>query len=217
MSVADRAETGGDTCQAGYHAQIKAENRARIIRAARDLFLARGYDKTSLAQIAKEARVSTGTLFKRYPSKAALFAAQNDAVLHIATRRTSIDDGPALELADGNVSALEISARGRAPSLVVLSSCDAATAKPDEHELASSLIAAFLASGSQHVVATLLSVDDQQARAVATAFYRNDGVRSPARALQAAQQELVGTDNKAWPQFTVFGPDVCLEDASVPP
>ncbi|WP_060884874.1 TetR/AcrR family transcriptional regulator [Streptomyces caniscabiei] len=83
MSVADRAETGGDTCQAGddaptkagYHAQIKAENRARIIRAARDLFLARGYDKTSLAQIAKEARVSTGTLFKRYPSKAALFAA----------------------------------------------------------------------------------------------------------------------------------------------
>ncbi|NEA68765.1 aldo/keto reductase [Streptomyces sp. SID12488] len=34
MSVADhdRTETGGDTCQAGYHAQIKAENRARIIR-----------------------------------------------------------------------------------------------------------------------------------------------------------------------------------------
>ena len=85
MSVTDRdrAEAGGDTCQtgcdaqtkAGYHAQIKAENRARIIRAARDLFLARGYDKTSLAQIAKEARVSTGTLFKRYPTKAALFAA----------------------------------------------------------------------------------------------------------------------------------------------
>lgn len=83
MSVADRAQTGGGTCpagdhaqaRAGYHAQIKAENRARIIRAARDLFLARGYDKTSLAQIAKEARVSTGTLFKRYPTKAALFAA----------------------------------------------------------------------------------------------------------------------------------------------
>ncbi|MFI0085998.1 TetR/AcrR family transcriptional regulator [Streptomyces bobili] len=75
MSVEDRAATGGDTCQAGYHAQIKEENRARIIRAARDLFLARGYDKTSLAQIAKQARVSTGTLFKRYPTKAALFAA----------------------------------------------------------------------------------------------------------------------------------------------
>ncbi|KND37988.1 TetR/AcrR family transcriptional regulator, partial [Streptomyces acidiscabies] len=68
MSV---AETGGDTCRAGYHAQIKEENRARIIRAARDLFLDRGYDKASLAQIAKKAGVSTGTLFKRYPSKAA--------------------------------------------------------------------------------------------------------------------------------------------------
>ncbi|MEV7871396.1 TetR/AcrR family transcriptional regulator [Streptomyces sp. NPDC088124] len=83
MPVTDRAETGGDMCRAGddaqtragYHAQIKEENRARIIRAARDLFLARGYDKTSLVQIAKEAGVSTGTLFKRYPSKAALFAA----------------------------------------------------------------------------------------------------------------------------------------------
>lgn len=77
MTAADRApaETGGGTHQAGYHAQIKEENRARIIRAARDLFLARGYDKASLAQIAREACVSTGTLFKRYPTKAALFAA----------------------------------------------------------------------------------------------------------------------------------------------
>jgi AcrR family transcriptional regulator len=52
-----------ETGEAGYHAQIKAENRARIIRAARDLFLAQGYDKTSLAQITREARVSTGALF----------------------------------------------------------------------------------------------------------------------------------------------------------
>jgi len=71
----DRAEIGGGTGAAGYHAKIKAENRARIIRSARDLFLAQGYDRTSLAQIAKEACVSTGTLFKRYPSKAALLAA----------------------------------------------------------------------------------------------------------------------------------------------
>ncbi|WP_284436669.1 helix-turn-helix domain-containing protein [Streptomyces sp. TUS-ST3] len=33
------------------------------MRAARDLFLAQGYDKTSLAQITREARVSTGALF----------------------------------------------------------------------------------------------------------------------------------------------------------
>ncbi|MFI7300741.1 helix-turn-helix domain-containing protein [Streptomyces sp. NPDC050121] len=57
-----------ETGEARYHAQIKAENHARIIRAARDLFLAQGYDKTSLAQITREARVSTGTLFMRSTS-----------------------------------------------------------------------------------------------------------------------------------------------------
>lgn len=71
----DRAEPGDGACGVGYHAKIKAENRARIMCSARALFLAQGYDRTSLAQIAKEACVSTGTLFKRYPSKAALFAA----------------------------------------------------------------------------------------------------------------------------------------------
>jgi len=65
----------GEKGQAGYHERVKAENLARIIRAARDLFLEHGYDRTSLAQIAREARVSTGTLFKRYPSKSALFKA----------------------------------------------------------------------------------------------------------------------------------------------
>lgn len=146
-------------------------------------------------------------------TKTALFAAENDAVLHVATHLAPGVDGPALELADSDVSALEILARRRAPSLVVLSSCDAVAKKPGDNELASSLIASFLASGSQHVVATLLSVEDQYALDVMKGFYRADGVRSPARALQAAQLELLGTDNKAWPQFTVFGPDVCLEDA----
>ncbi|MFE7272583.1 TetR/AcrR family transcriptional regulator [Streptomyces sp. NPDC057623] len=71
----DQANACGETPPTGYHARVKAENRARIISAARDLFLAHGYDKTSLAQIAREAGVSTGTLFKRYQSKSALFSA----------------------------------------------------------------------------------------------------------------------------------------------
>ncbi|MEY9995456.1 TetR/AcrR family transcriptional regulator of autoinduction and epiphytic fitness [Streptomyces sp. V4I8] len=71
---ADAASCGGKG-QAGYHERVKAENLARIICAARDLFLEQGYDRTSLAQIARKAGVSTGTLFKRYPSKIALFKA----------------------------------------------------------------------------------------------------------------------------------------------
>jgi tetratricopeptide (TPR) repeat protein len=146
-------------------------------------------------------------------TKAALFAATNNAVLHVATRATRGVDGPGLELADADVSALEISASHLAPSLAVLSSCDAATANEDDTELAGSLIAAFLSSGSQHVVATLLSVSDRDAFEVSTRFYRAGGVTDPVRALQAAQRQLLETSNVAWPQYTVFGPDVCLGDA----
>jgi AcrR family transcriptional regulator len=71
---ADTASCGGKG-QAGYHERVKAENLARIICAARDLFLEQGYDRSSLAQIARRAGVSTGTLFKRYPSKIDLFKA----------------------------------------------------------------------------------------------------------------------------------------------
>jgi len=43
------------------------------VRAAMELFLEQGYERTSLLQVAKRADVSTATLFKRYPTKAALF------------------------------------------------------------------------------------------------------------------------------------------------
>ncbi|MEU1365618.1 TetR/AcrR family transcriptional regulator [Streptomyces sp. NPDC005803] len=73
------AEVGVASCggkgQTGYHERVKAQNLERIICAARDLFLEQGYDRTSLAQIARKAGVSTGTLFKRHPSKSALFKA----------------------------------------------------------------------------------------------------------------------------------------------
>lgn len=60
---------------ASYHARIKEEKRARLMVAAKELFLEQGYDRTSLAQIAKRAEVSTATLFKRFPTKADLFKA----------------------------------------------------------------------------------------------------------------------------------------------
>jgi TetR/AcrR family transcriptional regulator of autoinduction and epiphytic fitness len=59
----------------GYHQRIKEEKRTAIIRAAMELFLEQGYERTSLQQIGKRADVSTATLFKRFPTKAALFEA----------------------------------------------------------------------------------------------------------------------------------------------
>jgi TetR/AcrR family transcriptional regulator, regulator of autoinduction and epiphytic fitness len=58
-----------------YHRQIAATNRAAILDAATDLFLEFGYDRTSLARVAKTAGVSKATLFKQFPTKAELFEA----------------------------------------------------------------------------------------------------------------------------------------------
>lgn len=60
---------------ADYQERIKTEKRNAAIDAALVAFLDRGYDRTSLVQIAKAAGISTGTLFKHFPTKAALFEA----------------------------------------------------------------------------------------------------------------------------------------------
>jgi TetR/AcrR family transcriptional regulator, regulator of autoinduction and epiphytic fitness len=58
-----------------YHRGVAASNRAAILDAAADLFLAAGYDGTSLARVAASAGVSKATLFKQFPTKAELFEA----------------------------------------------------------------------------------------------------------------------------------------------
>ncbi|MGW1465863.1 TetR/AcrR family transcriptional regulator [Streptomyces sp. NPDC001493] len=58
-----------------YHQRVAEQKRAAILRAATRLFLDSGYDRTSLAKIAQAAEVSKATLFKQFPTKAALFDA----------------------------------------------------------------------------------------------------------------------------------------------
>lgn len=153
---------------------------------------------------------TAATKFGTAATKAALFDAAHDAVLHVAAHATTGKDGTIL-LADLEVSALEISAGQVAPALAVLSTCNAATS--EDTELAGSLAAGFLAAGSQHVVATLRPVTDDGALDISKRFYLADGVADPARALEAVQAELMHTSNVDWPYFTVFGPDVCAENA----
>lgn len=58
-----------------YHQRVAAANRQAILDAATTLFLELGYDRTSLARVSKDARVSKATLFKQFPTKAELFEA----------------------------------------------------------------------------------------------------------------------------------------------
>ncbi len=58
-----------------YRARVADEKRSAILDAAVSRFLEFGYDRATLETIAKAAGVSTGTLFKHFPTKAALFGA----------------------------------------------------------------------------------------------------------------------------------------------
>lgn len=58
-----------------YRRRLWQEKQEVAIGAVVELFLAQGYDRTSLAQVAKTAGISTGTLFRHFPTKADLFAA----------------------------------------------------------------------------------------------------------------------------------------------
>src|SRR5919108_4132450 len=51
-----------------------SETRARIRAAARECFLARGFSKTRMRDVAKRARVSEATLYLAFPTKAALLS-----------------------------------------------------------------------------------------------------------------------------------------------
>ena len=55
-----------------------ARNRARVLAAAERLFAARGARAVSMEDIAREAGVGKGTLYRRYPDRAALAVALLD-------------------------------------------------------------------------------------------------------------------------------------------
>ena len=54
---------------AGRRARRQAETRARILRAALDLFAKQGYSSTTVEQITDAADVGKGTFFNYFPSK----------------------------------------------------------------------------------------------------------------------------------------------------
>jgi AcrR family transcriptional regulator len=64
---------------AGAHPSLRAEQvaqtRAALVAAGRDLFGTKGFAATSVDDIARTARVTTGALYHHFPTKAAVFEA----------------------------------------------------------------------------------------------------------------------------------------------
>lgn len=61
----------------------KRETRERILAAARRLFVARGFEATTIRELAAEARIAAGTLFNYFDSKEALAVALVEEALQV--------------------------------------------------------------------------------------------------------------------------------------
>ncbi|MEP3245569.1 MAG: TetR/AcrR family transcriptional regulator [Sneathiella sp.] len=66
----DKTEKNG---LAAYRARVAAEKKNTLLESAIKLFLAKGYDLTTLEDVARDAGVSSATLYKHFPTKADLF------------------------------------------------------------------------------------------------------------------------------------------------
>ena len=72
----DDVDSGqGEGARLSLRAEQVAQTRAALVAAGRQLFGQRGFADTSVEEIARQARVTTGALYHHFPTKAALFEA----------------------------------------------------------------------------------------------------------------------------------------------
>jgi AcrR family transcriptional regulator len=71
-----------------------SETRARISAAARDSFLAQGFTKTRMRDVAKRAQVSEATLYLAFPTKATLLADVIRSAIRGPASATRLADSP---------------------------------------------------------------------------------------------------------------------------
>jgi AcrR family transcriptional regulator len=87
--------------RASLRAEQVAQTRAALVTAGRALFGSRGFAATSVEDIARDARVTTGALYHHFPTKAAVFEAvfeQVHADLMAASAEAAAGASDAIEL-----------------------------------------------------------------------------------------------------------------------
>jgi AcrR family transcriptional regulator len=90
-SLQEKRYTGG--MATGLRERKKRETREALTRTALELFAERGYDETTLAEIAEAAGVSTRTIFAYFPSKEDILFANTQAMCDALG--TALADRPA--------------------------------------------------------------------------------------------------------------------------
>lgn len=113
-----------------------------------------------------------------------------------------------LDLADGPLTAEQIIAYQRAPTVVVLGACDAATTDARVLDGGMNIAAALLLAGSELVIAPDGPVDDHEARALAQALYRELPTPQEAAALGDALVRRLSAAQKGgrFREWRAWGP-----------
>lgn len=144
----------------------------------------------------------------RLASSAAILDAGNFELLHVAVHGKATGTGGALLLADGLLTTTDILANSIGPRVVMLTGCT--TAASADAEAWSGFPSAFLANGSEFVVATLRSVDDTAASAMVNAYNQQPATLSPPERLAAAQRAVASKlDVQEWGAFAAWGDPAC--------
>lgn len=127
-------------------------------------------------------------------------------LLHIASHAQTTPDGSKLVLAEAELGTDDIAALAGAPATVVLASCGSAAARDVGGW--GSLASAFIAAGTNMVIATSWTIRDDTAARVVEELYRYDVAADPAAALARAQQALAtrgDVPTREWAAFNVIG------------
>ncbi|MEO6772724.1 MAG: CHAT domain-containing protein [Kofleriaceae bacterium] len=137
-------------------------------------------------------------------SVAAIKTSAHAQVLAVASHARVTPGGAELQLADGVVSAADVVDLGIAPELAVLASCQSAAVTGDAW---GALAGAFLAAGTQNVIAARWSLDDATSRGLISEFYASGGVERPALGLAIAQRVAIAHQIpvSAWAALVALG------------
>ena len=150
-------------------------------------------------------------------TRARVLEAGAAATLHAAVHGRVTRAGATLTLADGVVTASDVLAHGVGPRVAILTGC--ATSAALDAEAWDGFPSAFLAAGSEHVVATLRTVPDRGAAQVVAAYYAQPATLGPVERLAAAQRALLADATlsaEVWAAFSVWG-DAACRPAAPPP
>ena len=139
----------------------------------------------------------------------ALEALDGAAAGHVACHGAFRADNPLfsqLMLADGPMTMCDLSALRRAPSLLILSSCDAGLSAVHPGDELQGLAAALLGLGTQTVIAGLGPVDDEATLHLMTDLHeRLRAGTPPARALAEAQAAAAPQNAVSAANFVCMG------------